>query len=316
MKVLLTLAIFFVLQNSTYCQVSNVLPMYGPGEKNKEHIRLDEEFISDVVKEHGSRQKACEVHINFGWRYFYNDDLETAMKRFNQAWLLNPNYPDSYYGFAALTRINNQDESIILEKKGLKLDSDKSRAEECFQHAANCLEQLNKIEAAIYFYSRLIELNPQSSFYFKKRGYLLSSNNQFKEALDDYNKAIKLDPSDAMTFNNRGFRHQQDRNLELAINDFTKALELDPNYISARMNRALTYMESRKPNEALEDINKCIELDKEHGPFYSLKGQLLIELDQIEKACDSFETAMKFGDNSIQELFYSTCTRTIEIEKK
>jgi len=316
MKLLLTFIFFCGLQNLSFSQVSNVLPMYGPGTKTKEHNKLDKEFISNVVKEHGSRQKACEVHIDFAWRYFYNNDLETAMKRFNQAWLLNPNYPDSFYGFSALTRINNHEEALKYEQKGLKLDSDKARAIECFQHSANCLEQLNQIDATIYYYSRLIDLNPLTSFYYKKRGYLLSSSNQLKDALKDYNTAIQLDPNDAMTLNNRGYMHQQDRNLAQAIDDYTDALAIDPDYISARLNRSLSYMESGKPNKALDDINRCIELDKEHGPFYSLKGQILFELDQIEEACDSFETAMKFGDNSIEELFYTVCTRTIEIERK
>ncbi len=40
---------------------------------------------------------SVNVYTNYAWRYFYKNDLKTAMKRFNQSWLLNPEYPDSCF---------------------------------------------------------------------------------------------------------------------------------------------------------------------------------------------------------------------------
>ncbi len=316
MRIQLLTLVLFAIHFFSSAQVSNVLPMYGPGKKTKEQIKLDQKFMQDVTKQFGSRQKACEAHIDFAWRYFYNNDLETAMKRFNQAWLLNPEYPDCYFGFAALTILSDQDQALKYIEKGERFDMDKNRAPECFQRASKCLEQLNHFHHSVYFYGKLIELEPNSAFYYKKRGYLLASINRFDEAMKDYGTAIKLDPNDALTFNNRGFRYQQDGNLELAIDDYTKALSIDSNYISARLNRALSYIESNKLNEALKDLNRCIELDKSHGPFYSLKGQLLFELDELDQACNCFETAIMNGDHSTQEMFHSLCIKNIPIERK
>ena len=57
------------------------------GKTSINKMRLSVEILDSSVN----------VYTNYAWRYFYKNDLKTAMKRFNQSWLLNPEYPDSCF---------------------------------------------------------------------------------------------------------------------------------------------------------------------------------------------------------------------------
>ncbi|MGB0390989.1 MAG: tetratricopeptide repeat protein [Salibacteraceae bacterium] len=296
-------------------QVSNVLPMYGPGKKTEKHHAMDAKFVESVLIKYGTKQKACEAHINFAWRYLYNNDPKTAMKRFNQAWILNPKFADSFYGFSALALLEGNDSDFEkFNKMGKKYDRKNERATECYRHSANCMEQLTLPHLSVIYWSKLIELDNSESFYFEKRGFLYSSIDSSELAISDYSKAIELDPQNANTFNNRGYRYQINGNLELAIKDYSKAIEIEPKYISAKFNRALTYQMLNKPNIAILDIYDCVRLDSNHAPFYSVKGQLHLSMSQFDDACESFVKVLELGDESIRELFNSTCTETIKIK--
>jgi tetratricopeptide (TPR) repeat protein len=80
------------------------VPMYGGMDRNAvpELKSGDENFISSVVAEFGTREKASSAWVNRGFTLYQQDDLAGAMRRFNQAWLLNPSNPEVYWGFASI----------------------------------------------------------------------------------------------------------------------------------------------------------------------------------------------------------------------
>jgi len=126
-------------------QPDNTKPMYGEVSKNEQYEKIDNEFIEICLSQFGTIDSAVNVHINFAWQYFYNNDLKMAMKRFNQAWLLNPEFPDSYFGFAALMEIQkNKNESKRFYKIGQEKDKTNERTQICYQRIADCKKQLKK----------------------------------------------------------------------------------------------------------------------------------------------------------------------------
>jgi tetratricopeptide (TPR) repeat protein len=64
-------------------------------------VLIDEKFIDAMVQEFGSRDKAADDMIRLGFAYLEKADWQTAMKRFNQAWLLSPDKPEVPWGFGA-----------------------------------------------------------------------------------------------------------------------------------------------------------------------------------------------------------------------
>jgi tetratricopeptide (TPR) repeat protein len=62
----------------------------------------DDTFIQGVTQEFGSREAASEKFVDYAFTLYRRDDIARAMQRFNQAWLLNPNNPQVYWGFASV----------------------------------------------------------------------------------------------------------------------------------------------------------------------------------------------------------------------
>jgi tetratricopeptide (TPR) repeat protein len=110
----------------------NVLPMYGEVKKCEQQIDLDNEFILESEKQFKDRKVASEYYVSKGWEYFFKDDNDTAMKRFNQAWLLDKTNPEVYWGFGNLLgRKNEFEESIKYLQKSIELEPNNSQVYEC-----------------------------------------------------------------------------------------------------------------------------------------------------------------------------------------
>lgn len=92
---------------------NNLKPKYGGIIKSQEYIDADNKFIDEVVEQYGTREIAAKKYIKFGWDYFRKGDLNTAMKRFNQAWLLDSTLVDVNWGYGAILGAYQQYEKAI-----------------------------------------------------------------------------------------------------------------------------------------------------------------------------------------------------------
>jgi len=80
------------------------LPLYG-GVNRAEIPELkaaDERFIAEVSAQYGSREKAARVWTEQGFVFYQRNNLDMAVRRFNQAWLLDPRNAEPYAGFASV----------------------------------------------------------------------------------------------------------------------------------------------------------------------------------------------------------------------
>lgn len=80
------------------------VPLYGGMDRSTypELKEADEKLIAETSSHYGSRQKAAEAFVEQGFDFYNQDNLEMAMRRFNQAWLLDPNNPEVYWGFGSI----------------------------------------------------------------------------------------------------------------------------------------------------------------------------------------------------------------------
>lgn len=84
--------------------------MYGPMDRNN-YLLLkwgDEKLIADTTAAYGSRHAASEAFVAVAWKHLESDDLENAIRRFNQAWLLEPENPDVYWGFVSVLYLRSE----------------------------------------------------------------------------------------------------------------------------------------------------------------------------------------------------------------
>ncbi len=104
----------------------SLLPKYGSLPKSDALKEADAAFLADIDKQyHGERGKASEDAAARGWQYLSQRNVETAMRRFNQAWLLNNNNGIAIWGMAAAEgSLGNFDESLKLFTEAERLVGD------------------------------------------------------------------------------------------------------------------------------------------------------------------------------------------------
>src|SRR5499433_3025860 len=80
------------------------LPMYGqPAITRSENLKkVDEDVIRDATLRFGNRQAASRALAEQGWTSVRRGISDVAMRRFNEAWLLNPKNYQAFWGFGAV----------------------------------------------------------------------------------------------------------------------------------------------------------------------------------------------------------------------
>ena len=100
----------------------NELPMFGGYEPTEWQERANEEFFRMVLPEFdGARDTAAEHFARTGWNLYYGGDWTVAVKRFNQAWLLDRDNQHALWGFAVIERERGQrDEALRYYRMALE----------------------------------------------------------------------------------------------------------------------------------------------------------------------------------------------------
>ncbi len=184
--------------------------MYGGLKKCDEQLEIDKDFLVDCDKVFKDRSEATQHHIDKGWEYFYKNDLDTAMMRFNQAWLLDSTNADIYWGFGNILGMQQKfSESLRFFEKSLALNSNNSKVWQC---SATSYGQL-------FFQSKDIKL--------------------LNKAIDNWKKSVSIDPTNAeayaqLTAGYSYFNQKDSARKYLAITD-----RLDPKAINPEVRQIL-----------------------------------------------------------------------------
>jgi len=152
----------------------NLHPKYGHVEKTKKQKKADKKFIKTVLKLDSTRRKGSNRLIRLGFNFLYQNDIKTAMRRFNQAYLLDSTNTDIYWGYGAIYMTLGQFQKAKEQyEEGLKIDPDNTHILTDYgtyfmwQHSA--LEPMNREKA-------LIELD--SAMTYMTKSYNLDSTDQ------------------------------------------------------------------------------------------------------------------------------------------
>jgi tetratricopeptide (TPR) repeat protein len=91
-----------LLASNVLAQDINLLPKYGGQPKNDAQKAADEKFLASIDGYYkGDRKKAAEAAATRGWQFLRQGNAPDAMRRFNQAWLLDSSNGSALWGMAA-----------------------------------------------------------------------------------------------------------------------------------------------------------------------------------------------------------------------
>lgn len=87
----------------------NQLPKYGGGPKNAAQVEADRRLLEGVDAQFGGdRPRAAREAAQRGWDEFRRGRHDDAMRRFNQAWLIDPTNGAALWGMAAVSGVRGQ----------------------------------------------------------------------------------------------------------------------------------------------------------------------------------------------------------------
>lgn len=148
-----------------------LLPMYGKEKKCKKQTELDEQFIKACIEQYGSTKEAGSAMLRFGWKHYVEGDFETAMKRFNQAWLLDSLNAEVFTGFGSI------------------------------------LSDEEKYQESLFYLDKSLELNPENSDVWKLSGagYLklfhkTNEDDYLKKSIAQLKKSVTVNPANAAAY--------------------------------------------------------------------------------------------------------------------
>ena len=114
-------------------------------------------------------------------------------------------YPE-YEKALALTKDQKHEEALVLYNTALISDNVNP---DILHDRGVCLFHLKRIEPALDDFNRAAELQPDYSYRYSSRAFILTAMKRYDEAAVDYQKAIELDPEDAVAHNNLGMLYEQ-----------------------------------------------------------------------------------------------------------
>ncbi len=182
--------------------------------------------------------------------------LEPAVKSFDQAIQIKPDYADAYY------------------------------------NRGNALQKLGQLEAAVKSFDQAIQIKPDFVKAYSNRGNALQKLGQLEDAMKSYNKAIQIRPDFVKAYSNRGNALQELGQLEAAMKSYEKAIQIKPDF--AKAYHHLSMLKEFQPNDAQIGMMESLftdsnprEFDHKHLCFALAK--VYEDLGEYDKSFDRLE---------------------------
>ncbi|QIL78430.1 tetratricopeptide repeat protein [Hymenobacter sp. HDW8] len=293
----------------------NERPRYGGLTKTAAHLEADELFIAQSLRQYGTAQAARQAHVNFGWHYLATNHAPTAIKRFNQAWLLDSTAADVYYGFSAyLLHQGQAKEAEQFRQLGQLHDKGNEALLQYYASLAYNQSLRRDYPGAIATNEKIMALAPTNAFAHSRTGYWYMLQQDTARAAHYLGRAVQLDPQDSVSYLNRGWLRYGQKQYPKAVADFTQAIRINAHYIGAYANRALAHTAAGNHAAAIADLQQCLELvpPRDKGQFYYYIAQARLKTNDASGACAALRQAQQWGgtpalEKEIKHLLKSAC---------
>ncbi|MBR1805514.1 MAG: tetratricopeptide repeat protein [Selenomonadaceae bacterium] len=235
-------------------QIAELKAQLAQAQSESERQQIAQNFASEEDKFMSNQ------NVETAWELESNDDLDGAIRLFDEAIQLNQNNALAYFGRGTV------------------------------------YSELKQHERALADFNKSIELDANYLDAYNNRAITYKGLENFDAALKDFDAAVRLNPNDADIYYNRGNTYMEKDDFNAAIRDFTKTIELDSTYAAAYFNRGLSYKILEDYEAAVGDFTAYIELKPDDAQAYKLRGECYEALGDAELAQADFDSAAALAD--------------------
>ena len=247
------------------------------------------------------------LHGRFLWNKRTTEDVTRAIRCFEEAIDLDPNYALAYTGIADCYNASGFSYDLGLTA-GEVISRAKNAAAKAFEIDETLAEAQTSLayakllfdwdfEQAEALFRRALELNPNYANARHWYTHLLIAISQFDEALTQGERALELDPLSAVMNTHLGWHFLCTRKNDLAIAQFHRTFTLDSEFVVAQWYLALAFEQAGRFSEAetafreaLLSTNQDLMIRADAAHLYAVSGQherALAELAELEKLSET-----------------------------
>jgi len=204
------------------------------------------------------------AYHNRGIAYYKKGEKNNALKNYDEAIRLKPDYANSYFG-----------KGKVYDDRGDKGDK------------KNALEN----------YKKAIEFGYTTANIYVSVGDIYYYDKELKDddkALSNYNDAVRLGYKNANTYRSMGYIYYNKGDYNKAIESYKKVIDLDSKNANVYVNMGNAYKEQGNNQKAVETYDEAINLDQKNAYAYNNRGLARENMKDIDAAIDDFKIASEY----------------------
>jgi protein O-GlcNAc transferase len=188
--------------------------------------------------------------------------------------------------------------NTITQPEELKTEE---QAESFLQKGAG-LHKSGLIDEAIYWYHRVLEIQPKHSAALSNLGSAFRFQGKFEESITCYQQAIISQPDASDAHYNLANTLKEQGRVDEAISIYQKTIELQPNFAQAHCNLGTALKEQGRVDEAIASFKKAVAIKPDYCTAHYNLGNGLKEKGKLDEAVDSYNNALSIEPNFAQAL--------------
>jgi len=150
--------------------------------------------------------------------------------------------------------------------------------------------------AKIKYFSKALELAPNMTEAYEKRGILYFYQGNFDNVILDFQTYIELSPPKAEAYRMLGMGYLKSGDYPSAIKNFTRTIEIDSKQASAYSNRAEAHFLSGNYDLTVLDSTRAIEIGgnpRDIADAYRTRAKAFRKTDRNEESAEDIRSSWK-----------------------
>ena len=192
--------------------------------------------------------------------------LDTAVKDYEKALALKPDYAEALYNLGiTLRELGQIDAAIKSYKQALTIKPDYFGAH---NNLGNIFLELGQLDAAADSFEWAVAYKPDFAEAYNNLGVVNRERDQVYEAIKNFEKAIDIKPDYFQAHSNLGNSLQLLNKMDAAIKCYEKSLTINPNYTLGYVNIGLVHQEKGQKGDAIKQYEKALAINPNHVLAY------------------------------------------------
>lgn len=187
------------ISSSPILENAHILPFFGEVARSADQIKEDETFLSVCKKNFKSKDEASLFFSTRGWEYLAEGLQDTAIHRFNLAWMLDKENVESYWGLGVIAyQRENHTDAIRFMEKGRQVDpSNVTLLVDLATIRINSFlkfQEVENLKKAGELLEKAIKIAPDFAEAYQKWSLLAFQEGKFDQAWMYFHKSYSLQP--------------------------------------------------------------------------------------------------------------------------